>query len=452
MRVVAFGVAVAVVVLIFSVLVAVLLACRQTQSSDGSKRERERKREHENDDCLACCGSSSSLLEVKPQTRSNLSSKQWAAIHARVHPYAIYFPQFHATAENDTLFYRGMTDMTNLTGLLAATPDSGLDTPDLRELQLSTLTAYDCSNPALVARQAVLATEWGFQGFCIYFYWFAVNTITRRHQIMEACINTFFNDATCLPAGFKVFFDWANEDWTKNAAFGAARDDGTAILNVYTREAFQDFTALLLTYFRHDRYLKVDGKPVLFLHHPWFLTAQEMELLRATLQLGCLAHGFSGVHLCVNRVAEGDADEDKDEDKDKDLQEHKDTTTSFKFRPDYKSGRFPDYEAVIDDAASNPDFLNINTMFFGFNNAARMFKPPKPHRVHAIASTHQQQQRLLRACIATYEHDARSELQKLFLVNSWNEWGEDMAVEPGKQNGTRFLQMLADTYAAMLLL
>jgi hypothetical protein len=369
---------------------------------------------------------------------SPLSKHKWAAIHARIHPYAIYFPQFHAVKENDTLFYEGMTDTVSLEGYLAAHPYSGLDldTPNLSALQLRHLRDYDCSRPGLVARQATLAAEWGFQGFCIYFYWFAVNTVTRRHQIMDACINTFFDESVALPAGFKVFFDWANEDWTKNAAFGTARDDGVAIVNVYTQEAFSDFTALLVTYFRHDRYLKVDGKPVLFLHHPWFLTAPEMQLLETTLERGCLAAGLAGVHLHVNRVA-GSGPEPG-------------PGFGFKFRPDYKSGRFRNYEDVITDAITHPDAVNIQTMFFSFNNAARMFKPPKPTRVHAIVATPEQQERLLRACIAPYLNNGRSELQKLFLVNSWNEWGEDMAVEPGKRKGTVFLEMLANAYTQFL--
>ena len=32
--------------------------------------------------------------------------------------------------------------------------------------------------------------------------------------------------------------------------------------------------------------------------------------------------------------------------------------------------------------------------------------------------------------------------ENIFMVNAWNEWGENMAIEPGKMNGTKYLQLL----------
>ena len=476
---VAFGVVIAIVLAIFVVLVVVLFACRRimkgscSQSRQSSWRVFNQGDGYTNDTdadaCNTCCGGLSlaetsdtadkATLPSNPNTRKHtpgLSRTQWAEIHRHIRPFAVYFPQFHAMQENDTLFYKGMTDMKNLTSYLSEGTNKGagstaanLDTPSLHELQLADLSEYDGTNASLLARQAALAAEWGFQGFCIYFYWFAVNTITHRHQIMEACINKFFDAAAvALPPGFKVFFDWANEDWTKNDAFGASVREGVAITNVYTQQSFRDFAALLLTYFQHDRYLKVGGKPVLFLHHPWFLSAADMTLLTETLELGCLAAGFPGIHLCVNQVAT-------------DATAAKAAATGvtpakpavgFKFRPDYKSGRFRDYEDVIADAVAQPDASNIGAVFFGFNNAARMFKPPKPSRVHAIVATREQQSRLLQAVISSYKPSSgKHGLQRLFLVNAWNEWGEDMAVEPGKRNGASFLQMLTDVYKQIFL-
>ena len=364
---------------------------------------------------------------------------QWAAIHKKIQPYAIYFPQFHEIRENSTLFYPGMTDIVSLQLYLGEHAHSNLDTPSLDALNLPALTHYDGSNPALVRRQVELASNWGFRGFAVYFYWFSVNTITHRRQIMEACINNFFQEP--LENGFKVFFDWANEDWTKNSAFGAAGESSSNILiqNVYTRENFEQLTELLLTYFQHPNYLKLDDKPVLFLHHPWFMTAAEFEMFSVTLKEACVAHGFSGLHLCTNRFS-GDGSAAAF------------TATGFKFRPDYKSGNFPEYESVIQDAIAHPDTASINSMFFTFDNSARMHRPEKPHRLHIITSTPEQQKRLLHECIAAYQDPAgrKTDLEKIFLVNSWNEWGENMAIEPGSFNGFQYLQMLCDAYYALL--
>ncbi len=34
-----------------------------------------------------------------------------------------------------------------------------------------------------------------------------------------------------------------------------------------------------------------------------------------------------------------------------------------------------------------------------------------------------------------------SELNKIFLLNSWNEWGEQMAFEPSNENGFKYLDI-----------
>ena len=386
----------------------------------------------------ACYDGTSSLISTHVGSVPSFLPKQWAAIHNKIQPFAIYFPQFHEIRENSTLFYPGMTDVVSLQSYLAENVQSNLDTPSLGALKLPALTHYDGSNPALVRRQVELASSWGFRGFAVYFYWFSVNTITHRRQIMEACIDNFFHEP--LENGFKVFFDWANEDWTKNPAFGAAGESSSvSIQNVYTRKNFEQLTDLLLTYFQHPNYLKLDDKPVLFLHHPWFMTDAEFELFAVTLKVGCLAAGFSGLHLCANRFSEDDSGPAS-------------ASTGFNFRPDYKSGKFLDYESVIQDAIVHPDAANIKTMFFTFDNSARMHRPEKPHRLHIIASTSEQQKRLLHECIAAYQDPAKTktDLEKIFLVNSWNEWGENMAIEPGSLNGFRYLQMLCDAYYALL--
>jgi hypothetical protein len=41
--------------------------------------------------------------------------------------------------------------------------------------------------------------------------------------------------------------------------------------------------------------------------------------------------------------------------------------------------------------------------------------------------------------LSTYNHPDK--VGKIFLVNSWNEWGEQMAVEPSSESGFKLLNV-----------
>jgi hypothetical protein len=39
-------------------------------------------------------------------------------------------------------------------------------------------------------------------------------------------------------------------------------------------------------------------------------------------------------------------------------------------------------------------------------------------------------------------NDSEQEIDKILLINSWNEWGESMAIEPSNEQGTYYLDLL----------
>ena len=41
-----------------------------------------------------------------------------------------------------------------------------------------------------------------------------------------------------------------------------------------------------------------------------------------------------------------------------------------------------------------------------------------------------------------YYKKERSQLNKIFLVNSWNEWGEGMAIEPSNETNMFYLELI----------
>ena len=82
------------------------------------------------------------------------------------------------------------------------------------------------------------------------------------------------------------------------------------------------------------------------------------------------------------------------------------------------------------------------SMFFDFNNTARLYIPNKLDKVTIIYNnTYQAQAENLKILMARYKLK-RPEINKIMLINSWNEWGENMAVEPSREKGYTYLNMI----------
>ena len=44
--------------------------------------------------------------------------------------------------------------------------------------------------------------------------------------------------------------------------------------------------------------------------------------------------------------------------------------------------------------------------------------------------------------LLNFYKDPRDELNKIFLINSWNEWGENMAIEPSNECSLYYLELI----------
>ena len=350
----------------------------------------------------------------------------WQAVHERVHPYCFYEPRHHAVRENDVLFYEGMTPLKTLAaynfsvraGDIADTQTA--DTPCLHTLRLQDLAEYDQSNQAVVDRQVEVATHWGMRGFCINYYWFSKNEVTGRSAVAQGCHDLFFKTPFASD-GFNVFFNWENQDWSPGIA------------NTYERFHLQAHADSLQIYFKHQNYLKVDNRPVFMLRRPWLLPEEQLVVFQELLNAACLANGFDGVHVSVNGGGGN--------------------SLPFVYSPGLARRQ-------VNDSS------HIPTLFFNFNDAARNYKRNPAMKmkmktkeeeeevqeaaIHSIAGTAQQHRAAADAAIAPYKSDRRVGLQKLLLVNSWNDWTQGTAVEPSTEKGIFYLKILKFSLSRVL--
>ncbi len=161
---------------------------------------------------------------------------------------ALYLPQFYPTPYNDEWWGRGFTEWTNV---VQGRPHfEGHYQPHLP----ADLGFYDLRLPEAREAQADLAREYGIHGFCYYHYWFSGRRILER-PLDEVLASGKPTLPFCL--------SWANESWTRT---WNGNDNKVLLQQSYSPEDDLRHIQHLLPILSDDRYIQVDGKPMLLVY------------------------------------------------------------------------------------------------------------------------------------------------------------------------------------------
>lgn len=189
---------------------------------------------------------------------------------------AYYLPQFHEIEENNRWWGKGYTEWTALKKakkLFSAhrQPRIPLDNKYYNLTDISTLEW-----------QAHMAKSYGIYGFCIYHYWFEGRLLLQKP--MELLLhNQQINIHYCIC--------WANEDWTNG---WVSNDPNILLKQTYGTETdWEKHFLYLLPYFKDERYIKIDEKPLMVIYHPEAI-ANLNDMLRCWNRLA-LEHNFPGI-------------------------------------------------------------------------------------------------------------------------------------------------------------
>ena len=353
-----------------------------------------------------------------------------------INTYCIYFPQFHEFTENNISFYKGFTDTQNLLLLSKSNLNIETLTPSLKELNLNSINDYDyVKNKHILQKQIDLIYDYNISGFAIYYYWFSLNTITKKNIIMESVVDQFFNNSLDMK-NRKVFFMWANESWTSNPAFGNTNEKiETDYSDIKYIEQNIDN---LIKYFKNENYLKIDNKPVFEIHHPWFINEKEIDLYYHSLNNKCVENNFNGIHFIVNAI---NGNYKNYINKFHHLNYKKNNSTRY---DENKKHNIFDYRNYTNNIQEYND-ASIQTLVFDFDNRARLFKPDKLSlSTVCINNTEVDKIFFIKKIIQNYKKDKKSNVENILLINSWNEWGEKMAIEPSEEYGYYYLNLIRE--------
>jgi hypothetical protein len=193
---------------------------------------------------------------------------------------AYYLPQYHPIPQNDEWWGKGFTEWTNVA---KAKP---LFQGHYQPVLPADLGFYDLRLPEIQEQQAQLAKEYGVDGFIYYQYWFGKDTMLLERPAEAMLQNKNIDLPFC--------FCWANETW-KGIWHGLANAE-VLIEQTYEGEvAYRSYFDYLLPFFKDDRYIKIDNKPMFHIYKPEEIP--DVKLFFELFNNLAIQNGFSGMHF-----------------------------------------------------------------------------------------------------------------------------------------------------------
>jgi len=335
---------------------------------------------------------------------------------------AFYLPQFHEIRENDEWWGEGFTEWTNVR---PATPNFfGHYQPHIPSLELG---YYDLLSSDTFPKQIELAKNYGIDGFCFYIYWF------NGRRLLEKPLENYLQDKS-LDLPFCLC--WANESWTR-------RWDGleanVLLAQNYSSEDDIDFIKNFSQFFLDNRYIKINGKPVLVIYRPNLFP--DMKSTANRWRVWCRANGFGEIYLaytqsfeCVDPDVYG-------------------LDGAIEFPPNnsgahevtkYVEGLVKSFKGKIFDwnffpegseSYKNPGYELFRGVCPGWDNTARK---KKSGYIFLNSTPAEYGRWLFNATLDTCKRFTNPD-KRIIFINAWNEWAEGAHLEPDQKYGYGYL-------------
>jgi lipopolysaccharide biosynthesis protein len=339
-------------------------------------------------------------------------------------PIAFYLPQMHPIPENDRAWGRGFTEWTNVS---KAIPQFG----DHYQPKLpGELGFYDLRQPDVMYRQIELAKLYGLYAFCFHYYWF------NGRRLLERPLDMFLADRGM---DFNFCLCWANENWTKQ---WDGLDHEVLITQQHSKKDHEAIFEDLLRYMLDDRYVCIDGRPVIVVYRPGIIS--EVKALVQIWRQKATEAGLSGIYLVATNSFGFQSPKEFGFDAICEFPPHGlnvdcvDTTES-RLNRDY-SGFVYRYEDVLAaelkklESPPSDDLSRFPGVMPAWDNEARrpgqgnVFHGSTPALFHAW---------LTGAAVHVSRYYAAE--KRFVFINAWNEWAEGAYLEPDRRFGYAYL-------------
>ena len=200
---------------------------------------------------------------------------------------AFYLPQFHPFKENDEWWGKGFTEWTSVGK--AKPLFKGHNQPRVP----TELGYYDLRLPVVREQQAQMAQEAGVEGFCYWHYWFG-NGKRLMADVFDEVLASGKPD-------FPFCLGWANHSWYSKLW----NSDGSSTNKLLIEQTYpgikdmQMHMEFLIRAFKDKRYIKINGKPLLYIFDTKSLPQEYIDyFIKRTCE-----EGFPGLYL-VGRIVD----------------------------------------------------------------------------------------------------------------------------------------------------
>lgn len=351
---------------------------------------------------------------------------------------AFYLPQFHTFPENDKWWGKGFTEWRSVKNAKALF--EGHQQPRIPYNE----NYYDLTELHNLEWQAKLAKQYGIYGFCYYHYWF------DGHMLMEKPAEIMLKNKTVdLP----FCMCWANEDWTRA---WAKKSREVLISQTYSDKSdWERHFYYFLDFFRDDRYIKIEGKPLLILYRPELIS--NLEDMVACWKRLARENGFKDLCLAYQQA---DYDHRKDAGGElfnygieyqpslvKNFQQEKSLRWQLRRlfnkvlvqKLNMKQSKFNTIWFDYDDAWQKilnlvpKDEKMLPGAFVDWDNTPRYGKGA---HVYCGVTPEKFEYYLAQQIV----HAKRVYKKDMLFMFAWNEWGEGGYLEPDKLNGFSMLE------------
>jgi lipopolysaccharide biosynthesis protein len=362
---------------------------------------------------------------------------------------AFYLPQFYPTPDNDEWWGKGFTEWTNVVQ----------GRPHFKDHYQPHLPAdlgfYDLRLPEAREAQAALAKEYGIHGFCYYHYWFNGKRILER-PLDEVLISGNPDLPFCIC--------WANEAWTRT---WNGHQNKILMQQSYSLEDDLAHIRHLLPTLSDERYIKVDGKPLVLVYRiellpnpqstadSWrneavksglpglFLVRVESNYVLGSTNPAAVGFdaavrfqpNFTASNISTVKTIAGKTIKDRYPGL------HR---IAKQLRPQSKSDIIYDYAELYRRWRDTPlraerHFECVTPMW---DNSARRYRGATIVK----NSTPELYEQWLREAVNRSTPDSRKE--RTVFINAWNEWAEGCHLEPCRRWGRKYLEATKRVYFA----
>lgn len=355
---------------------------------------------------------------------------------------AIYLPQFHCIPENDEWWGNGFTEWVNVKRGKAFYPGHYQPREPLDD------NYYDLSDLKVLEKHTRMARRAGINGFCFYHYYFC------GKKLLEKPIENYRDNSK---ETFPYCLIWANQSWART---WYRANVGKSILLQQTygeRDEWKKHFEYLLSFFKDERYIKINNKPVYIIYLP-----QEIRCRKEMFSLwNVLAkeNGFAGIYLIAMNTSIGKDNKSNYYDAYMDFEpmcSMKNDNSYRRFLQKWKSNYLDRIQVneqkrinrlwvrnaysytylcrTIEKRMKHLDEKTMIGVFSGWDNTARKDQ----NGVVVEGSSPNKFYRHLKK-VLKYSNDNKKEF---VIINAWNEWSEGAYIEPDKKYRYNYLKAI----------